>query len=76
MNFLMMILACFWINADTEIVRGHFKSNGTYVSPYFRSKANSTTFDNLKPKNDSLYKNSTDNYMKKNRYKSDYNLDD
>jgi hypothetical protein len=33
--------------AQAEWVRGHFRSNGTYVSPYYRTRANSTVDDNL-----------------------------
>ena len=32
---------------QAEIVRGHFRSNGTYVMPYYRTPANGTPFDNL-----------------------------
>ena len=32
---------------QAEIVRGHFRSNGTYVMPYYRTPANGTPYDNL-----------------------------
>jgi len=31
---------------SAEYVQGYFRSNGTYVAPYFRSAPNSTTLDN------------------------------
>ena len=34
-------------SAQAEGVRGHFRSNGTYVLPYYRTAANGTPFDNL-----------------------------
>ena len=33
--------------AHAETVRGHFRSNGTYVAPYYRTPANGTPYDNL-----------------------------
>ncbi|MBI3849282.1 MAG: hypothetical protein HY298_03170 [Verrucomicrobia bacterium] len=33
--------------AKAEIVSGHFRSNGTYVAPYYRTPANGTPYDNL-----------------------------
>ena len=32
---------------QAENVRGHFRSNGTYVQPYYRTPANDTPYDNL-----------------------------
>lgn len=34
-------------NTPTETVRGHYKSNGTYVEPYERTLKNNTTIDNF-----------------------------
>jgi hypothetical protein len=33
--------------AQAGTVRGHFRSNGTYVAPYYRTPANGTPYDNL-----------------------------
>ena len=33
--------------ANAEMVKGHFRSNGTYVAPYYRTPANGTPYDNL-----------------------------
>jgi len=35
------------VAAQAEIVHGHFRSNGTYVAPYYRTPANGIPFDNL-----------------------------
>src|SRR5436309_4128885 len=35
------------IAAQADQVRGHFRSNGTYVAPYYRTPANGTPYDNL-----------------------------
>jgi len=35
------------VAAQADIVRGHFRSNGTYVAPYYRTPANGIPFDNL-----------------------------
>lgn len=32
--------------ASAEYVRGHYRSNGTYVEGYHRSNRNGSTFDN------------------------------
>jgi len=33
--------------AEADVwVNGHYKNNGTYVQPHYRSNANSTTYDN------------------------------
>jgi hypothetical protein len=34
-------------SAEAQMVRGYFRSNGTYVAPYYRTPANSIPFDNL-----------------------------
>jgi hypothetical protein len=31
-------------------VRGHIKSDGTYVAPYIRTSPNGTTYDNIRPR--------------------------
>ena len=33
--------------AQADWVRGHFRSNGTCVAPYYRTPANGTPYDNL-----------------------------
>src|SRR2546426_8994734 len=33
--------------AEAETVRGYFRSNGTYVAPYYRTPANGIPYDNL-----------------------------
>ena len=35
------------LGAQAETVRGHFRSNGTYVMPYYRTPANGIPYDNL-----------------------------
>src|SRR5438552_19169123 len=35
------------IAAQADWVSGHFRSNGTYVAPYYRTPANGTPYDNL-----------------------------
>lgn len=34
-------------SAQAEWVSGHFRSNGTYVAPYYRTPANGIPYDNL-----------------------------
>lgn len=37
--------------AEAQVaVRGHFRSDGTYVAPHIRSSPNATTLDNLTPR--------------------------
>ena len=40
------------INA-TRFVRGYYKKNGTYVAPSYRTRANSTKWDNYSTKGNS-----------------------
>jgi hypothetical protein len=35
------------VSAQAEWVRGHYRSNGTYVNSYYRTPANGTPYDNL-----------------------------
>ena len=35
------------VATQAQIVRGHFRSNGTYVMPYYRTPANGIPYDNL-----------------------------
>jgi len=35
------------VAARAEWVRGYFRSNGTYVAPYYRTPANGIPYDNL-----------------------------
>jgi hypothetical protein len=41
----VILTATFAAQAGT--VRGHFRSNGTYVAPHYRTPANGTPYDNL-----------------------------
>ena len=41
---MVLTAAC---SAQAEWVRGHFRSNGTYVNSYYRTPANGTPYDNL-----------------------------
>src|SRR3989442_12055960 len=41
----LMLTATFAAQADW--VSGHFRSNGTYVMPYYRTPANGIPYDNL-----------------------------
>src|SRR3989441_4907679 len=41
---VMLTSAC---AAQADWVSGHFRSNGTYVAPYYRTPANGTPYDNL-----------------------------
>ena len=44
---LAAVLLCPVLAANAQTVRGHFRSNGTYVAPYYRTPANGTPYDNL-----------------------------
>lgn len=44
---LAVVMLTAAISAKAEWVSGHLRSNGTYVSPYFRTRANGTPYDNL-----------------------------
>src|SRR2546422_10387866 len=44
---LAAVLLATAVAARAETVRGHFRSNGTYVAPYYRTPANGTPYDNL-----------------------------
>lgn len=46
--FLSLASVCY-----AEYVRGYIKSNGTYVSPYYRSDSNNTVTDNYSYKGNS-----------------------
>ncbi len=35
------------VPSQAEWVNGHFRSNGTYVAPYYRTPAKGTPYDNL-----------------------------
>src|SRR6266702_1923346 len=41
----LMLTTAFAAQADW--VNGHFRSNGTYVAPYYRTPANGIPYDNL-----------------------------
>ena len=36
--------------ANYQTVKGHVRSNGTYVAPYIRTSPNGTTADNIRPR--------------------------
>lgn len=44
---LAAMILCSAFAANAQTVRGHFRSNGTYVAPYYRTPANGTPYDNL-----------------------------
>lgn len=44
---LVTIILSAAASARAEWVRGHFRSNGTYVNSYYRTPANGTPYDNL-----------------------------
>jgi hypothetical protein len=44
---LAAVLLTTAVAARAEWVSGHFRSNGTYVSPYYRTPANGSVYDNL-----------------------------
>ena len=44
---LAAVLLCPLLAANAQTVRGHLRSNGTYVAPYYRTPANGTPYDNL-----------------------------
>ena len=50
-NLAKLALAALMLATATagqaQIVSGHFRSNGTYVAPYYRTPANGTPYDNL-----------------------------
>jgi len=46
---LLLSLFSMSVMADT-FVRGHFRSNGTYVTPHYRSNSNKTKLDNFSTK--------------------------
>jgi hypothetical protein len=41
----VLITTC--VDTQAQVVRGHFRSNGTYVMPYYRTPANGIPYDNL-----------------------------
>ena len=44
---LAVVILATSLAAQAETVRGHFRSNGTYVMPYYRTPANGIPYDNL-----------------------------
>ena len=44
---LAAVILCSAFAAQAEMVSGHFRNNGTYVAPYYRTPANGTPYDNL-----------------------------
>jgi hypothetical protein len=55
MKYLLVFLALtvsFTANADTY-VRGHIRSDGTYVEPHLRSAPNNSQYDNYSTKGNS-----------------------
>lgn len=59
-------------------VKGYYRSNGTYVNSYVRSKSNALRYDNYSYKsyqpayNNSYYKTTTSNYYKTPSYYKTY----
>ncbi len=48
---IILILALpVFAEAKTTRARGYFKSNGTYVQPYYKTSPNKTKFDNYSSK--------------------------
>ena len=43
----LSLLALATVAGNAQTVNGYFRSNGTYVAPYFRTPANNTPYDNL-----------------------------
>jgi hypothetical protein len=50
-KILLIFLLCLssFVEADVH-VRGHYRSNGTYVQPHYRSSPNATNLDNYSTK--------------------------
>lgn len=50
MKYLLLAIGLLFLSAPAiaadTLVNGYYKSNGSYVKPHFRSKANNTTYDN------------------------------
>ena len=44
---LAAVLLSSTLAAQADWVSSHFRSNGTYVAPYYRTPANGTPYDNL-----------------------------
>jgi len=44
--FAMCVLFCFSISEADVFVNGYYRSNGTYVQPYYRSSPDGTTLNN------------------------------
>lgn len=44
---VLAVLLTTAVTARADWVRGHFRSNGTYVAPYYRTPANGIPYDNL-----------------------------
>jgi len=42
----VVLAASFAVSAQSHSVKGHYRSDGTYVQPHYRSNANSTKLDN------------------------------
>jgi hypothetical protein len=50
-TFLLILLLSISSLALADVhVRGHYRSNGTYVQPHYRSSPNGTTLDNFSTK--------------------------
>lgn len=50
---ILGFLAGNFAQADAVYVRGYYKNNGTYIQPYYRSRANAYTYDNYSYKSPS-----------------------
>jgi hypothetical protein len=50
-KLIFILLMCLSSIAMADVhVRGHYRSNGTYVQPHYRSSPNGTTLDNYSTK--------------------------
>jgi hypothetical protein len=50
-KLIFILLMCISSIAMADVhVRGHYRSNGTYVQPHYRSSPNGTTLDNYSTK--------------------------
>ncbi|WIE38086.1 hypothetical protein G6L16_000830 [Agrobacterium tumefaciens] len=66
---IALALTCTTVSASfAQSVNGYFKSNGTYVSPHYRSNPNGTVTDNYSFKGNS---NPYTGNSGSNRYRSD-----
>lgn len=46
MKYILILLSFICVEAGATSVRGYYRSNGTYVEPYQRSRADSNPYNN------------------------------